>query len=581
MSREESVADFEVRIDGSPLKPEEKVLVHLVSVERGLKMPDKIELILSDRDEYWSKKPPTFGAKLEVDMGYVGKLKPVGAGTLAYTEFIRNRAGAHEFRIVAYGPRYILQRGVTSKSFQDSSVGDNVVQSASGLPPQVTISDASLKQPHLLQANQASEQVLEEWASRLGLVVIEKGNEIKAIKPEFATPGPTYEFEHDLREFKVEVNTFNQVSEVVVSAEDPKKKKVTLGKANKSHVFDKLKGTTLGSEIAEKAFGKVTIEVTDQPINDQQEADRLAIAILNDRMFQFVQGNGTARGDATLQPAGTVTLERLGGRLSGPYLVTRVNHVYHTKEGFRTFFECCRPAIGDKSATSTKRGAPPAPSGPDQPPQVPAPVPPKPSPTPDPSPSPAPQPTPPPAPVPAPPPPAPPTPPAPVPVKPVVPAPLPKPTPVTPPKPPAPPSPQPAPAPAPKPKEEPEPKKDNCPPWPACHFTWQQDANPNKPLTYHFKLPDKGPNGENLAFIDWDVVHPTHPERNQSLHQKRAPMISFDSRVVYTINCRVRLQGHTDCQYSMSVTLNAGSSKSGKSPAATKGPYAAPKGTLK
>ncbi len=121
----------------------------------------------------------------------------------------------------------------------------------------------------------------------------------------------------------------------------------------------------------------------------------------------------------------------------------------------------------------------------------------------------------------------------------------------------------------------------DCPQW-KVRFTFEQSKNPNLPNQYTFELPRKGPNGENLAFIDWDFGEALDKLGTRRVHQKRKHVANFPKKgETYTITCGVRLQGYETCWYKMEASLTAGQSRTGHSSWAVVEPYEAPEGTLK
>ncbi len=341
-------AAVEVKLAGAKLSDEEAATLLNVKVERGIHLPDRIEVVLADLGGMWSNdRKPAMGITIEVSLGYTESgLVKVGSATLAYQETILHRSGLREVHLVGYGPRYILQRGVQAKNVEDTSVDDYVNQAAGGLGPSISMEQGGVSRPYFLQANQAGRPLLMEWASRLGLVVLEDDDSIKAAPPELSGSGPEFEYGRDLRDFRAEVNTFHQVSKVKVTAADPTQKSQIVAEAGPDKALDLMGGAVSGTDAAETAFGEVVYEVSDMPVRSQEEADKLAAALYNDRLFSFVIGYGTAKGNPELKAGGTVTLNKLGKKMSGMYYVTRVVHEYAVKEGFRSFFEVCRPAIG-------------------------------------------------------------------------------------------------------------------------------------------------------------------------------------------------------------------------------------------
>lgn len=364
------VADFNIKIDGKSIKefPKSQTKLQLITVELGISLPDRIELVFGDHEEGWAKAPPKLGAKVEIELGYVGKRVLVCTGAVAYLEGVRDRENNREFRLLAYGPRYLLQRGVDGKAFVESPVGDSVkaaggiASKATSFKAQLSVEGGDLKLPYLLQANESGAQLAQEWAGRLGLVVVEDGQRVRYGKADFSSEGPHFIYQKTLEEARLEVDSYHVVGKVVVTGSDIKGKKQFKGQADKSKLWDKLEGTKNGIEEL-GPFGEVTLEVSDTPVRSDKEAEQLAIALLNERAFSFVTGNVTVKGSTDVKAASTVFLEKLGERLSGKYFVPRVRHVYKAgavgavDSGFRTYFEVSRPAWGWKPSDKPSEAA--------------------------------------------------------------------------------------------------------------------------------------------------------------------------------------------------------------------------------
>lgn len=339
---------FDILVEGKALEAEERDSVLALWVDRRLHMPDRCEVVFQDllgkqSDAFASR----LGAPVEVKLGYTGSVATVGKGRLAFLETELSGGNGRVCRVVAYGPRYQLQRDSTMANYLGGTVGDGLTSAATGSGAQVKVEQGTLECPTLTFAGQPTSRFLEEWASRLGLVILEDDETVMVAPPSLSSPSLTFSFQKGLLEFRAELNTFDQVSEVQVTAENCAEKKAFTATAGKGQALSLLGGSLSGADIAEKAFGATRLEVADMPVQSQKEADQLAAALFNDRLFSFVSSEGKVLGEPGIKTGSLIGLEGLGKALDGSYFVTRVTHVYRSEEGFMTSFEACRPAISE------------------------------------------------------------------------------------------------------------------------------------------------------------------------------------------------------------------------------------------
>src|SRR5207237_3822649 len=79
--------------------------------------------------------------------------------------------------------------------------------------------------------------------------------------------------------------------------------------------------------------------VTDLPVVDQTEADKIAKAVLDGREGNFIQAEAEAGGNPKLRAGTAVKIKGVGERFGGKYLVTRSLHRY-TQNGYEMRFWC-------------------------------------------------------------------------------------------------------------------------------------------------------------------------------------------------------------------------------------------------
>jgi len=91
--------------------------------------------------------------------------------------------------------------------------------------------------------------------------------------------------------------------------------------------------------------------VVDEPVNNEQEAERRAKALLLDQQKQMVTVSGTTIGLPLLKAGSKVKISEVGARLSGEYFVTKTQHIFNDS-GYITKFEARRETVPEEGSTS-------------------------------------------------------------------------------------------------------------------------------------------------------------------------------------------------------------------------------------
>jgi uncharacterized protein involved in type VI secretion and phage assembly len=173
-------------------------------------------------------------------------------------------------------------------------------------------------------------------AWRIGYECFVDDNKLYFRKPPENSASVTLTWGDDLLSFRPRVTLAEQVEEVIVKGWDVDKQTAIIGRAEESSLYPQVEESGKAKDQAGK-FGKSKLVIVDQPVVNQAEADVLAQAHLNERCGSFIQAEGMAFRRPEVKAGKMVTLESLGQRLSGKYLVTSATHLYNP-DGFRTRF---------------------------------------------------------------------------------------------------------------------------------------------------------------------------------------------------------------------------------------------------
>jgi uncharacterized protein len=344
--------EFRIEIDGSEVP--EKVRADLVAVRVledihatgmfsfTLNCWDTVEMKVKWIDDPLFKE----GKTVVIHMGYRDQMKKLFTGEINGLEPEFHTSEAPLLTVRGYDRCHRLMRKRKTKSYlrmKDSDIARQIA-SNSGLSPKVEDSGVTLE--YVLQHNQTDLEFLQDRAERIGFEVFAQDNDLY-FRPRqtIGSESLTLRREIELLEFYPRSTTLNQVEEVVFQGWDPKQKKEMSAESRPGNVRGKL-GAKSGPDVVQKAFrGTKSIEVR-SPLSSPEEADRLALGLLNEMALQHVTGEGVCIGSVDLRPGKLIKIEGLGDRFSGLYYVTSTEHSYLPSRGYRTAFTVRRNATG-------------------------------------------------------------------------------------------------------------------------------------------------------------------------------------------------------------------------------------------
>ena len=331
--------------------------VHDVLVEADLDEPDHTIVTLSNLSTKYSETV-TEGDDLEVQLGFVdGKQQgTVFKGEVVGIEPVYAANAPARVHIRGLNQLHRLMRGKKSVSYinvSDKDIVSKLCQSY-GLSADFGNSPPATPQyAHVYQHNLTDLEFLRTRAARIGFEVAvddkklyfrKRDDSDSGIKLVFGVPGDSA-----LERFMPRLSTAQQVSEVKVFGWDPVKKKEIVGSAKPES--SKL-GDKSGAKVADSKHSGVLQVRAESPVSSKEEADNLAKSILNDRMMNFITGDGVCRGNPDLKPGLIVTIAVQDARFDGKYHITAVRHRYiHAGPagGYRTEFKFRRDAKSDSS----------------------------------------------------------------------------------------------------------------------------------------------------------------------------------------------------------------------------------------
>ena len=153
------------------------------------------------------------------------------------------------------------------------------------------------------------------------------------------------EWEKTLIEFDATMDTTEIISEVEVRGWDNMVGEEVSGIADTSAITSRTGEGEIGGAVVEEAFGPATVTVTDPKAIDQATAEELALDTITKNSYKLVTGSGRAEGNYAIKAGATVEVKELGGRFSGPYMLSEVTHRFVSSVGYTTSFSGTRNTI--------------------------------------------------------------------------------------------------------------------------------------------------------------------------------------------------------------------------------------------
>lgn len=309
---------------------------------------------------------------VEVWMGYAGDLRLMLKGKFttlepsftssASTLNVRGLNALHQLRRKQYSTSWNdkcdsdIAKDISTRT--DSSAGGNAKRFPMPLVINSTARDAEEPLPYIAQNNQYDIDFLLERARRLGYVFYLRQGDASASDPDQQNQhvyfGPSdgrgpgmrnvtfrLRWGASLIDFKPTLSTARQIRSVTVNGWDPVRKKAISVKAS---IDDKEMNVNadLHQMISSDAHDDI---VVDKPVHTENDAKRMAQAILKDRLKEVVKASGSCIGLPDLRAGCHIMIEGLGERFNGSYFILDTNHSI-SDSGYVTRFNARREVTG-------------------------------------------------------------------------------------------------------------------------------------------------------------------------------------------------------------------------------------------
>ena len=334
---------FRITVDGEDVREKYLAEVMNVSFDDALDVSHRFSFTVNDarlaNGQYKIADSGLFepGKIVEVKMGYHDKLTTMILGEITSLRPNFPSSGGPQIEVSGYDLFYQLTRTRSNKTWinkRDSEVVEEIIKNSKAkqkLNPHIEKTSVTLEE--IVQNGETDYAFIKKLAEHNFFEFSIKGKDVYFGPPQQnAAPVITLEYGRSLQSFAPEVNTSNQVSEVVVRGWDPNNKNEIIGKAKKTSG-----GGQSGAETMAKLYGTVEQTVTNTPVYSQQQADLLAQSLFNKMSVGLVQGNAECIGIPEIRAGTSVILQGLGKKYSQTYFVERSTHTIDNS-GYRTNF---------------------------------------------------------------------------------------------------------------------------------------------------------------------------------------------------------------------------------------------------
>jgi phage protein D/phage baseplate assembly protein gpV len=331
-------SQLKIEINGTEVEPQVMGNVLAVEVDQHVHLPDMLTVRLQDPEfKLIDQGPFDLTKEIEIsaakqDGTWITLIK--GEVTALEPEFQEGMIA----RLVArgYDKSHRLYRETKSRAHLNKKDSDLASEIAREIGLQAEVEPTSTVYDHIFQHNQSDLAFLQERAWRIGYECFVEEGTLIFRKPPAQGTGVTLTWGQDLLSFFPRMNLAEQVDEVVVRGWDADRQTPIVGRAQQGNLYPDIEESRDGAGWA-RSFGAGKRIYVEQNVLSQAEANMLAGARLDEISGAFVLADGEALRRPDIRAGKTVTLEALGERFSGTYLVTGARHTY-TAAGFRTTF---------------------------------------------------------------------------------------------------------------------------------------------------------------------------------------------------------------------------------------------------
>lgn len=279
-----------------------------------------------------------FGSKVEVFFGYGDPsglpLMLQGIVTEISTSF--SEGGIPELTVSGYDNLYALTIGKEAKNWEDKRDSQVVADLVAETGLNLNIEDTTPEKPRIEKAQESDMDFLNKLAERNSTTFYVRGDGFY-FRPRNQNREADIELKwgQGLLSFSPEANLAWQVGSVEVRGVSTERGELIIGRAEAGEESETGPRARSGSEHLDSALNNQPSITVRASVHTQEEADRLAQAVLDERGQHFITGNGESIGLPEILPDINLELKELGQPFSQTYYINAAKHTINGS-GYKT-----------------------------------------------------------------------------------------------------------------------------------------------------------------------------------------------------------------------------------------------------
>jgi phage protein D len=238
-----------------------------------------------------------------------------------------------------------LARGRKTRFFNQKK--DSDVAQTVGSESELSVSADPTTETHdyILQRNESNLAFLKRLAARNNFQVTVDGGTLYFKKASFSGSSQTITMGSNLRSLRMNFNSQDQATKVIVRGWDIRTKQEIVGTATSSDVTA-IGGGDIGASLSNSKFGEQIAYITDVPIGSQAMANDVAKAEMERLARQFARGTCIVDGNDSLYAGAIVKFSGLQMPHNGKYYIIATRHVITPQTGYTTEITFCGNTLG-------------------------------------------------------------------------------------------------------------------------------------------------------------------------------------------------------------------------------------------
>ena len=294
------------------------------------------------------------GDAVDLSFGYKGQggqMTKMMSGEITAMEASYREHDPSTYTIRGFDKMHRLSRGRKQRTFLNMKDSQIAEQIAGEMGLGADVDDSGKVHDHVFQNNLSDIDFLYARARFIDFELGVADDKLTFKRPQVSGGSViTITYGENLKRSRFNLSTAQQVDEVQVRGWCAKEKKEIVGKASPSDVLSKMGGDQSGPENAAGKFGggKRMSLICNVPLEDQEHADAIAKARMNEIAMNFITGDAEVEGSTEIKSGKIVEFSGLGKKFDGQYYVIRAEHILKPGTG---------PGTGYTTRFSFKRAA--------------------------------------------------------------------------------------------------------------------------------------------------------------------------------------------------------------------------------